>query len=88
MNERKRYKTQLIKCPKCFQLVELKGVSDISLRCAMEDLYVKVEYHLNYQCFFRGRNSKKEKSSIFVSICTEKDNKFNTQWEDNHYFLL
>ena len=33
-------------------------------------------------------NSQKEKTSIFVSICKEKGNKLNTQWEDNHYFLL
>lgn len=88
MSETKKYVTKLIKCPRCFRLIELKGYSKTSINCAMEDLYIKVEYHLNNTCFFRYSKHEKTKVPVSVSVSTETENKLKTEWEDNHFFLL
>lgn len=86
MNEIKKYKAKLIKCPKCYQLLEIEGVSIKSINCAMEDLYLKIKSHLLYGCFVTCTNKKKVHVSI--STTTEKDLKIKTEWQDNNFFLI
>ena len=90
MNEVKKYKAKIVKCPKCYQILELEGVSKKSIHCAMQDLYVKIESHLSSMCFSRNGN-KNERIKVPISISTTTETTFykiKTECEDNNFLLL
>jgi len=58
------WKAELRSCPHCFSILNLTGQSIINKKCAITDLFHKINEHINCDCF--AEHLKKKPSSIRI----------------------
>lgn len=82
-----QFKARIVKCPKCYQLLEYEGTSEISANSAVHDLYEKVTSHLTERCF--SRNSKgRNKVPIVIVTKYEKENSTFSEFDSNNLLIV
>jgi hypothetical protein len=80
------YKVKIIKCPRCHNLLQLEAISKVSKRFAMQDLYLKMNYHLTNTCIVT--RSSRQKVPVSVITVTDRDRTSKWDWDDTNFFIV